>query len=187
MIGYFLNITLGEIKRFYSLGQHTYSQAMGLIKAFTLAAVFSCQLCLAQEAKIIKLPQLLEMMSEKSDKIHVINFWATWCGPCVKELPYFEKINSAAQSNLRVTLVSLDLDLDPDPAKVHKFMKARKLRSEVVMLDESNPDSWIDKIEKEWSGSLPATIIINHKTGKKIFIDRALKEGQLETYLDEIQ
>jgi hypothetical protein len=55
------------------------------------------------------------------------------------------------------------------------------------MLDESNPDSWIDKVEKDWSGSLPATVIINHKTGKKIFIDRALKEGQLETLLDEIQ
>ena len=158
-----------------------------LFKAITLAAIFSCQLCLAQEVKIIKLPQLLEMMSENSGKIHVINFWATWCGPCVKELPYFENINSSGQSDLRVTLVSLDLDLDPDPAKVHKFIKARKLRSEVVLLDESNPDSWIDQIEKDWSGSLPATIIINHKTGKKIFIDRALKEGQLEAYINEIQ
>lgn len=154
---------------------------------FVLAAAFGCQVCSGQDAKIIKLPELQKMIAEKSEKIHVINFWATWCGPCVKELPYLEKVHSEGKPDIHVTLVSLDLDLDPNPEKVYKFIKLKKLESDVVMLDERDPDSWIDKIEKKWSGALPATLIVNQKTGRRIFIDRALQEGQLEQYLDEIK
>lgn len=158
-----------------------------MIKTLIVATFFSYGICQAQDARVIKLPELQHMFSDSSGKIHIINFWATWCGPCIKELPYFEKINAEGRPDIKVTLVSLDLDLDPNPDKVHKFIKLKKLRSEVLMLDESDPDSWINKIEKRWSGALPATLILNHKTGKRIFIGKVLEEGQLEQYLEQIQ
>lgn len=144
-------------------------------------------LCFGQSAKIIKLADLQQMMSEKSQhKILIINFWATWCAPCVKELPLFEKITGEARPGIKVTLVSLDLDLDPDPQKVYKFISRKNIKSTVVLLDETDPDSWIGKIEKQWSGALPATILINHETGKRKFIGKALREGELERYLEEL-
>lgn len=158
-----------------------------MIRTLIVASFFSFGICQAQEAKIIKLPELINMFSPDSKHIHIFNFWATWCGPCIKELPYFEKITAEGRPDIQVTLVSLDLDLDRDPDKVYKFIKLKKLRSEVLMLDESDPDLWINKIEKRWSGALPATLILNHKTGKRIFVGEALKEGQLEQYLDQIQ
>lgn len=158
-----------------------------MTRVLIVAMLLSVGICQAQEAKVIKLPELQQKLAQNSGKIHIFNFWATWCGPCVKELPYFEKINAEGGPEIKVTLVSLDLDLDPNPEKVHRFIKLKQLRSEVLMLDESNPDLWIDKIEKQWSGALPATLIINHKTGKRIFVGRELQEGQLEQYLDQIQ
>lgn len=140
----------------------------------------------AQKAEIIKLDRLQKIIQTKSDKIQVINFWATWCAPCVKELPLFEKVN-ASEAGVKVTLVSLDLDLDPNPEKVHKFVSRKKLQSEVLILDEKDPNSWIDKIEQQWSGALPATIIVNTRTGKRKFVGKELQEGDLERLIAEVQ
>jgi thiol-disulfide isomerase/thioredoxin len=139
--------------------------------------------CHAQQARIVKLADLQQLMSHSDDTLHVINFWATWCGPCVKELPYFEKV---AASGVRVTLVSMDLELDPDPKKVYNFIERKGLQSEVVLLDEQDPNTYINKIDQRWSGALPATIIINHSTGQRIFVERSLREGELEQLLSEI-
>lgn len=139
----------------------------------------------AQQAQLIKLAQLQELMDAKTDHIKVINFWATWCAPCVKEMPLFEKLGQD-RSDVKVTLVSMDLDLDPNPEKVHKFVARKKIQSQVLILDETNPNSWIDKVDKNWSGALPATIIINGKTGQRKFVEKELHEGDLEKLIAEI-
>lgn len=139
-----------------------------------------------EQAKMVKLPELQELINLKGDHIKVINFWATWCAPCVKEMPLFEKLGQE-RKDVKVTLVSLDLDLDPDPAKVHKFVARKKLQSQVLILDEKDPNSYIELIEKTWSGALPATIIINSKTGQRKFVERELHEGELEKLIAEVQ
>ncbi len=141
----------------------------------------------AQPAKTIKLVDLQKMLEEKGDKIQVINFWATWCAPCVKELPLFEKLTEQGLPGVEVSLVSMDLDLDPDPEKVYKFISRKNLQSKVLLLDEQNPNSWINKIEKQWSGSLPATIVINQRTGQRKFVEKELHEGDLEKLIAEVQ
>lgn len=139
-----------------------------------------------EEAKLIKLPELQEIITSKGDNIKVINFWATWCAPCVKEMPLFEKLDQERE-DVKVTFVSMDLDLDPDPAKVHKFVTRKKLQSQVVILDERDPNYYIEKIEKSWTGALPATIIVNSKTGQKKFVEKELHEGDLEKLIAEVQ
>lgn len=158
-----------------------------MTKIFLIASVFLCCRTSAQKPTIINVADLQKLMSDESTKIHIINFWATWCGPCVKEIPFFEKITAQGRHDVKVTLVSLDLDLDPNPEKVYRFVSLKKLKSDVVLLDEADPNSWINKIDNEWSGALPATILINHQTGKKKFLGKALHEGELEKHLDEIQ
>lgn len=138
------------------------------------------------KAEIIKLTQLQEHIQAKTDHVKVINFWATWCAPCVKEMPLFEELN-ATRSDVKVTLVSMDLDLDPNPEKVYRFIDRRKIKSQVFILNEQNPNAWIDQIEKSWSGALPATIIINGTTGKRKFVERELHQGDLEKLIAEIQ
>jgi thiol-disulfide isomerase/thioredoxin len=150
-----------------------------LLLALCFASTFA-------QPKIVKLDKVQSLLTTKSDKIQIINFWATWCGPCVKELPLIEKIGQE-RSDIRVTLVSLDLDLDENPEKVYKFVERKGLKSAVLILDESDPNSWIDKIDKEWTGSLPATIVINTNTGKRAFVGKELKEGELETLIESVK
>jgi len=152
---------------------------------FLLSIVFFGLTATAQP-KIVKLPELQKVMSDPSDQVKVINFWATWCGPCIKELPLFEKLNHD-RKDVVVTLVSMDLDLDPNPEKVNKFVARKKLASSVLILDETNPNSYIDKIASEWSGGLPATLVINTKNGKRKFVERELHDGELEKLIEEVQ
>lgn len=142
------------------------------------------QAAFAQNARQVKLKDLQKIMTDQ-ESVQVINFWATWCAPCIKELPQFEKLH-LENKNVKVTLVSLDYDLDPDPAKVNRFITRKNLQSTVLILEEKDPNSWIDKIEKDWNGSIPATLIINAKTGKRKFIEKELKEGDLERLVAEI-
>ena len=110
---------------------------------FILAAGFSAS---SQQAETIKLSQLQEIIQSKTDHIKVINFWATWCAPCVKELLLFEKLGQE-RPDVKITLVSMDLDLDPNPEKVHKFVARKKLQSRVLILDEKDPNSYLDQID----------------------------------------
>lgn len=139
-----------------------------------------------EEAKVVRLPDLMKVIESPGSGVKVINFWATWCGPCVKELPMFEKVNKD-RKDVEVTLVSMDMVIDPNPAKVHKFIARKKLASKVLILDETDQNAYIDAIDKQWSGALPATIVINSKTGKRKFVGQELKEGELEKLIDQVQ
>ncbi len=153
-----------------------------LFAVFFVAAHFAC----SQNAQLVKLESLQAEIAKPSDQILVYNFWATWCAPCVKELPLFEKLNQD-DKNVRVTLVSMDIDLDPNPEKVYRFIDRKKIQSRVLILDAVDPNSWINKIDKNWSGALPATLIINTKTGTRRFVNTAMKEGELEKLIAEIK
>ncbi len=132
----------------------------------------------------IKLPELQKRINE-AGAIKVVNFWATWCAPCVKELPLFEKLNKE-NKNVKVLLVSMDYDLDPSPVKVKRFVERKKIASQVVILAEQNPNDWIEKIDKNWSGALPATLVVNPGNGKRKLVQGGLKEGDLEKLIAEV-
>lgn len=154
---------------------------------FTIVLLLAGFHASAQKAELVSLSEMKERLSATGDHIVVFNFWATWCAPCVKEMPLFEKLTAEKRPNVKVTLVSMDLDLDPNVDKVHKFVTRKNLQSEVLILDAKNPNAWIDQIEKQWSGALPATIIINQKTGQRKFVEKELHEGDLEKLIAEVQ
>ncbi|GIL22034.1 MAG: hypothetical protein BroJett042_05470 [Bacteroidota bacterium] len=158
------------------------------MKKNMLFALFGVILSVATSAQTInqiKLKDLQKLLTTKTDRVQVINFWATWCAPCVKEIPLFEKLKTD-NSNIDITLVSMDFDLDPDPAKVERFVSRKGLKNKVVILAETDPNSWIDKIDKSWSGALPATLIVNTQTGKRKLVQKELHEGDLEKLITEV-
>lgn len=140
----------------------------------------------AQTAEKVKIEDLQKMVGRSSGKIQVLNFWATWCAPCIKELPLFEQIN-ASRNDIEVSLVSIDLDLDPNPDKVYRFIDRKKLKSKVYILDERDPNTWIDKIDKSWSGAIPATLVVNLQNGKRKFVEKELKAGDLEEIINSVK
>jgi len=142
----------------------------------------SCFLVLSYEGhaqvKPISLNQLEKMISQKGDSTIVVNFWATWCAPCIKELPYFEEAaDKYRKDKVTVLLVSLD---DPEDlsTRVIPFVNNRKVGLPVYLLNESDPNDWIPKVSKEWTGSIPATWIIHGK--KRDFYEMSFEANELD-------
>jgi len=116
-------------------------------------------------------------------KVHVVNFWATWCAPCIKELPYFEVINQKYKDNdVEVLLVSLDFPKNYD-TKLKPFINKYDIKSKVVAFDDTDQNRWIPAINKNWSGALPATIIYN--SDKRQFYEKSFTQEELETELKQ--
>ncbi len=123
------------------------------------------------------------LINKEDDKIHVVNFWATWCAPCIKELPYFEVINQKYKdNNVEVLLVSLDFPKNYD-TKLKPFIKKYDIKSKVVAFDDTDQNRWIPAINKNWSGALPATIIYN--SDKRQFYEKSFTQEELETELKQ--
>ncbi|HMP98890.1 MAG TPA: TlpA disulfide reductase family protein [Cyclobacteriaceae bacterium] len=139
----------------------------------------------AQKIEVVKFGRLQQIIESKEEKIQVINFWATWCAPCVKELPYFETLNARGDKDIKVSLISLDFADKLD--RVNSFVERKQMKADVLLLDEIDYNSWIDRVEKSWSGAIPATLIINTSTGKRKFIEGELEEGDLEKLIAQIR
>lgn len=115
--------------------------------------------------------KLEPIFNQKSDTTYVINFWATWCKPCVEELPYFEKLHAAMQGQkVKVILVSLDFPRQLD-TKLVPYVEKNKLQSQIIALTDGDFNSWIDKVSPQWSGAIPVTVVYNAQ--KRHFVEEA--------------
>lgn len=133
----------------------------------------------SQNVKLLNIDQLNERIKNGKDSTYVVNFWATWCAPCIKELPHFEKLNAAYKNEkLAVLLISVDFKSKLNSAVI-PFVKRKNIKSQVFLLNEDDPQKYIDRIDKTWSGSIPATLFI--KGDKRKFIESEFTYEQLLT------
>ncbi len=116
-----------------------------------------------------------------NDTTYIVNFWATWCKPCVKELPAFEKLHeTTAGQKVKVLLVSLDF-MKYYHSKLIPFIQKHNLQPEVILLNDPHSNVWIDKVSPQWSGAIPATLI--YRGNRRNFYERSFSYDQLETEL----
>ncbi len=129
---------------------------------------------------VVKWDALARVLDSRADTVYVVNFWATWCKPCVMELPAFEQnARQFRDRPVRFLLVSLDFRQDLEK-KVVPFVQKRQLRSEVWLLDEPDYNNWIDKVDSSWEGDIPATLIFHGSRKKRTFLAQELTADALE-------
>ena len=105
-------------------------------------------------------------LNRNDDTTYVLNFWASWCKPCIEEMPSFESLEQNFKNQkVRIILVSLDFK-DRAKEDLIPFIIAQKIKSEVILLNAPDANAWIDKVNPEWTGSIPATLIYNQKQRK---------------------
>ena len=140
----------------------------------------------AQQIPAYTASKLMARVSNK-DTTYIINFWASWCGPCVAELPQFTELqNHYANEKVKVILVSLDFP-DAYPDKLVAYVAKKKLEPEIVWFNETNANEFIPKIDNAWSGSLPGTMIVNKRTGYKLFMEKRITADEIEQIITQIK
>lgn len=120
--------------------------------------------------QIVNYDQLKPLLHNDNDTTYVVNFWATWCAPCVKELPYFVALDSIyGEGPFKLILVSLDFKKDY-VSKLQPFVTKRELEPFVLVLEDSRANYWIDDIDSSWSGAIPATLV--YRGTRRTFYER---------------
>jgi thiol-disulfide isomerase/thioredoxin len=144
-------------------------------KTFILSLIFcllvSTQLWsqepLAKVEVYERFEDMAPLLEKDNDTLYIINFWATWCKPCIQELPYFEEVHEKYKTEkIKVILVSLDFKKHMDK-RVIPFIEKNNIQSKVVLLNDGKPTYWIDSVSEDWSGAIPATLFYNRD--KRIF------------------
>ena len=136
----------------------------------------------AQKVNKVKIEELAAYI-QKADHPLVVNFWATWCVPCVQELPYFQSgVKKYTEQKMELVLVSLDFATNY-PKKIKEFLRKNQYEGRFYWLDETNADHFCPQIDSKWDGAIPASLFFNPKTGYRSFFQRQLTEPQLELEL----
>jgi thiol-disulfide isomerase/thioredoxin len=154
----------------------------GLLLLFSMVSIVRAE---AQQIPAMSMDELIKRNSSK-DTFYIINFWATWCAPCVHELPVFNDLYKRyADKPVKVLLVSLDFKEDY-PMKLGTFLQRKKILPDVVWLTDTNPNEYIPKVDGRWEGSIPATLIIHPGKGVKEFIEGQVTEKQVARIADKL-
>lgn len=156
---------------------------MRLIALLTLLFLVGC----SNNERVYKVPivnfnSMEPLLNKSNDSTYVINFWATWCTPCVKEFPHFEKIaDDFRDRKVKVIMVNLDFP-DQYEKRLIPFLKSRNSNLDVIMLDDPDANSWINRVSPTWSGSLPFTVIYN--ANKRTFYEKTFELNELKNELN---
>ena len=130
-----------------------------------------------------KITDVENYIKTKKDQVLVINFWATFCKPCIAEIPFFIRItNQYKKDKVKLLLVSLDLP-SYYPKKIAAFAKKQKFTADITWLNETNADYFCPRVDSSWSGSIPATLIVNTKTGYRKFMEEEMEAADFEREL----
>ncbi len=160
--------------------------SMTFIKTILITCfLFIADCGISQNIKSVKITEVEKLIAETKGPL-IINMWATWCQPCVEELPYFlDEVNTynaslkAGEDSILLVLVSLDFKNDY-PKKIRDFAQKRKITAPIVWLDETNADYFCPKIDSAWSGAIPATLFVNNQTGYRKFYEEQLSREVLK-------
>lgn len=144
---------------------------------FTMLAASLAIALPAQGVKVIGFDELEPRLNFDNDTVYVVNFMATWCGPCKEEIPYFVRLdNELRDKNFKMLFVSLDMPT-PTNSSLMRFIENNNIKAEVVLLDDPDFNSWIDRVDDSWKGSIPATLV--YYRGYRKFTEGSLNYSSL--------
>ncbi len=144
-----------------------------------LALFIFCVSVNAQSIQKLKSTELDSIIAASNTPL-IVNFWATFCKPCIAEIPHFQKLATA--NNVKLLLVSLDTE-DEYPKGITAFAKKRNFTAPIAWLNETDADYFCPRIDSSWSGAIPASLFINNKTRYRKFIGN---EISAEIFSNEI-
>ena len=158
---------------------------MRKVTVITVVFLLFGSISFGQTIQKVKITDVLKIADTSSVPI-VINFFATWCRPCVEELPWFQKtVPNYKDTRVKLLLVSLDY-ADDYPKEIRSFAKKHEINAQIVWLDEADPNYFCPKIDKRWEGTIPVSLMVNNANHFRAFYDHQIPEEQLKTALNNL-
>ncbi|MCF8331565.1 MAG: TlpA family protein disulfide reductase [Bacteroidales bacterium] len=153
--------------------------AAGLI----IIILFSVINSKAQDIKTVNFDDIETVFYKTDDTVRVINFWATWCIPCVEEMPYFTKAEQQySDKKVKFIYVSLDFPRYLE-TKVIPFVKKHNMNGRLFLLDDPDANQWISQVDSRWSGALPATVV--YRREQKTFKEGGITYKELNEFIKQ--
>lgn len=132
-----------------------------------------------KDIRVMNYKEFDTYLHKNNDTTYIFNFWATWCKPCIEELPAFEKLhNKYKNEKMKVVLVSLDFP-SHIKSQLIPYIDKNKIKPEVIVLDDPDSNYWINQINQAWTGAIPATLI--YKSKKRDFYERSFSFFELDS------
>ncbi|MEN8203254.1 MAG: TlpA disulfide reductase family protein [Bacteroidota bacterium] len=148
-----------------------------------LALLLSLEIS-SQDIKLIDSDGIASLSGRLTDTTYVINFWATWCSPCIKEIEFFEELHLNRQDHkLKVVLVSLDFPKQME-SRLLPFLDKKDITAPVMLMTDLDYNAWIERVDKNWSGAIPATLIYNKD--RRVFLEQELTREELLENVNQI-
>lgn len=136
--------------------------------------------------KKIDFNEFQSIVNQQDDVLYVVNFWATWCRPCIEEIPGFMEVNKKMtdEPKFKMILVSLDYK-NLLNTKVKNFVQKHSITTDVYLLDDERPTMELrSEIDVNWKGAIPSTGF--YKNGKKLlFHQEFMNQYELEDLIDD--
>ena len=133
---------------------------------------------MSQQLKKVKISDV-EAYIKNSKHPVMVSFWATWCAPCVEEIPWLQEAAEKHQKDsVELILVSL-VFASYYPKKITDFIKEKNFKATFLWLDETDADYFCPRIDPKWDGTIPVTLLVNNKTGYRKFVNRQLTDRQV--------
>lgn len=135
----------------------------------------------------VSVSAITDLAKQANDSVYVINFWATWCRPCIEEIPHFLAIDQAyANTPLAIKFVSVNRPNEMD--KVNAFWQPYRANQPIDswLLHEKDPNYFIPAIAEEWSGAIPATLIYVPQKEIRHFYEQAFTCEDLHTIIEPL-
>ena len=127
-----------------SLCQKYQSHRISTIKIL-LFSIFFIKFGQAQELSGVYGVDRLFSRIEPKDTLYALNFWATWCKPCMEELKSIDSVGQEFKKS-SIKLLFVNLDFSDKVTHVNQILKQKQIISECVLLDEVNGNAYIDRI-----------------------------------------
>jgi len=163
---------------------------MNILKRLSVILCFLGTLGLVQGQQVREISQFEELKplleNAQNDTLLVFNFWATWCRPCVREMPYFIHLDSAYKDKkVKVILISLDMPELID-TKVKAFVEKRGISQEVIVLTDPRQNDWIPQVSEAWTGAIPATLVVEAQSGVRAFKEQSFTYEELSRWIEKL-
>lgn len=127
--------------------------------------------CFSQDnIKILDKTGLENLISHRSNKLLLLNIWATWCVPCREEFPDLIKLNDVFKDKVDIVGISVDYP-DEINSKIKPFAEKLKINFNLFVNGTGNDEALINLLDKDWNGAIPATFVfdIDGKLVQKIY------------------